>query len=58
MTPEPGKTGMPVSITLSLNFKETEIMTKNNFKNSEDGNNATGAQSMDTLINSNNIFDR
>jgi len=35
MTPEPGKTGMPVSITLSLNFKETEIMTKNNFKTEE-----------------------
>ena len=37
MTPEPGKTGMPVSITLSLNFKETEIMTKNNFKMKTDG---------------------
>jgi len=58
VTPEPGKTGMPVSITLSLNFKETEIMTKDNFKMKTDGNNATGAQSMETIINSNNMFDR
>ena len=28
-----GRTGMPVAIRLSLNFKETEIMTKNNFQN-------------------------
>ena len=28
---EPGRTGMPVAIQLTLNFKETEIMTKKNF---------------------------
>jgi hypothetical protein len=31
MDPELGRTGMPVAIRLSLNFKETEIMTKDNF---------------------------
>jgi hypothetical protein len=31
--PQLGRTGMPVAIRLSLNFKETEIMTKNNFVN-------------------------
>ena len=30
-TPALGKTGMPVGIRLSLNFQETEIMTKDNF---------------------------
>lgn len=30
-TPVLGKTGMPVGIRLSLNFQETEIMTKDNF---------------------------
>jgi hypothetical protein len=29
--PTMGKTGMPVGIRLSLNFQETEIMTKDNF---------------------------
>jgi len=28
-----GGTGMPVSIRLGLQFKETEIMTKNSFNN-------------------------
>jgi hypothetical protein len=28
----PGRTGMPVAIRLSLNFKETEILTKANYK--------------------------
>jgi hypothetical protein len=28
---QPGRTGMPVAIQLTLNFKETEIMTKKNF---------------------------
>lgn len=32
LTPTEGGTGMPVSIRLSLQFKETEIMTKDNFK--------------------------
>jgi hypothetical protein len=31
VSPRTGRTGMPVAIRLSLNFKETEIMTKNNF---------------------------
>jgi hypothetical protein len=31
LSPEPGETGMPVAITMSLNFKETEIVTKSNF---------------------------
>jgi hypothetical protein len=35
-TPRIGRTGMPVGIRMSLNFKETEIMTKNNFKTSKD----------------------
>ena len=29
--PKRGRTGMPVAIRMSLNFKETEIMTKSNF---------------------------
>jgi hypothetical protein len=29
--PKEGRTGMPVAIRLSLNFKETEVMTKNHF---------------------------
>jgi hypothetical protein len=33
MDPKLGRTGMPVAIRLSLNFKETEIMTKDNFIN-------------------------
>jgi hypothetical protein len=33
MDPQLGRTGMPVAIRLSLNFKETEIMTKRNFNN-------------------------
>ena len=32
LTPTEGGTGMPVSIRLSLQFKETEIMTKDNFQ--------------------------
>lgn len=32
-TPSLGKTGMPVAIRLSLQFKETEILTKTNFAN-------------------------
>jgi len=31
VSPQKGRTGMPVAIRLSLNFKETEIMTKQNF---------------------------
>jgi hypothetical protein len=31
--PALGKTGMPVGIKLSLNFQETEILTKDNFNN-------------------------
>lgn len=31
LTSKSGKTGMPVAIRLSLQFKETEIMTKDNF---------------------------
>lgn len=30
-TPKTGKTGMPVAIRLGLNFRETEIMTKDHF---------------------------
>jgi hypothetical protein len=33
--PAVGRTGMPVAIRLSLQFKETEIMTKRNFQTSE-----------------------
>lgn len=32
-TATPGGTGMPVAIRLSLQFKETEILTKDNFQN-------------------------
>jgi hypothetical protein len=35
-TPRSGRTGMPVGIRMSLNFKETEIITKNNFPTSRD----------------------
>ena len=35
--PSLGKTGMPVGIRLSLTFQETEIMTKDNFKDSTFG---------------------
>jgi hypothetical protein len=42
VTPEPGRTGMPVSIALTLNFKETEIMTKRNF---DPGNGSLGVSS-------------
>jgi hypothetical protein len=31
-TPSVGKTGMPVAIRLSLGFKETEILTKENYR--------------------------
>jgi hypothetical protein len=31
-TPKSGRTGMPVAIRMSLQFKETEIMTKSNFR--------------------------
>lgn len=31
-TPSKGKTGMPVAIRLSLGFKETEILTKENYR--------------------------
>ncbi len=34
--PTIGKTGMPVGIRLSLNFQETEIMTKDNFYEEQD----------------------
>jgi len=43
LTPSEGGTGMPVAIRLSLQFKETEIMTKSNF--------AEGGQGIDTSIN-------
>ena len=33
-TPELGKTGMPVGIGLTLSFMETQILTKDNYKNS------------------------
>lgn len=35
--PEIGKTGMPVGIRMTLNFKETEIMTKYNFNPGDNG---------------------
>lgn len=44
-TPETGKTGMPVAIRLSLQFKETEIMTKDHFATKIFG----GGTAMDTL---------
>lgn len=37
--PTTGGTGMPVAIRLSLAFKETEIMTKDNFKSGHNGGN-------------------
>lgn len=43
LTPSEGGTGMPVAIRLSLQFKETEIMTKSNF--------AESGQGIDTSIN-------
>ena len=49
-TPNVGRTGMPVAIRLSLNFKETEIVTKSHFSSMtnqsnqmSDAWNATGA---------------
>lgn len=33
-SPQKGRTGMPVTIELSLFFKETEVMTKDNYKKS------------------------
>jgi hypothetical protein len=35
----PGETGMPVGIRLSLQFKETEILTKDNFSSDSEKNN-------------------
>lgn len=39
--PTTGGTGMPVAIRLSLAFKETEIMTKDNFKSGYNGEDAS-----------------
>jgi hypothetical protein len=33
LNPELGKTGMPVGIGLTLSFMETQILTKDNYKN-------------------------
>lgn len=41
-----GKTGMPVGIRLSLNFQETEIMTKDNYHSGEIGESNFGDPSV------------
>lgn len=38
LTPDFGGTGMPVSIELTLRFKETEILTKESFQNNQNNN--------------------
>jgi hypothetical protein len=50
LTSKLGKTGMPVAIRLSLQFKETEIMTKDNFaKGANNPNFGVGGIERDSL---------
>jgi hypothetical protein len=43
-TPKAGRTGMPVAIRMSLQFKETEIMTKDNFNSLQFTNYSTSQE--------------